>query len=99
MSSSPQPYSSIELGLLKNALESVVDEMALTVVRTAYSTTLKNAMDFSTGLCDPEGNLVAQGLCIPMHIGSLPDGLAAVLGRFSGQIADGDLFHKSESMS
>jgi N-methylhydantoinase B len=85
-------YSSIELELLKNTLESIVDEMALTVVRTAYSTTLKNAMDFSTGLCDAEGNLVAQGLCIPMHLGSLPDGMAAVLNRFKGQIEDGDLF-------
>jgi len=85
-------YSAIELELLKNTLESIVDEMALTVVRTAYSTTLKNAMDFSTGLCDAGGNLVAQGLCIPMHLGSLPDGLAAVLSRYRGQITDGDLF-------
>ncbi len=85
-------YTAIELELLKNTLESIVDEMALTVVRTAYSTTLKNAMDFSTGLCGAEGALVAQGLCIPMHLGSLPDGLAAVLNRYRGQIADGDLF-------
>ena len=86
------PYAAVELELLRNTLESVVDEMALTVVRTAYSTTLKNAMDFSTGLCDPDGNLIAQGLCIPMHIGSLPDGLSAVLNRYRGSIADGDLF-------
>ena len=86
------PYTSIELELLKNTLESLVDEMALTVVRTAYSTNLRNSMDFSTGLCDAEGNLVAQGLCLPLHLGSLPDGLAAVLNRYRGDIAEGDVF-------
>ena len=85
-------YTAIELELLKNTLESFVDEMALTIVRTAYSTNLRNSMDFSTGLCDAEGNLVAQGLCLPLHLGSLPDGLAAVLNRYRGQIADGDVF-------
>ena len=85
-------YSSIELELLKNTLESIVDEMALTVVRTAYSTNLRNSMDFSTGLCDAGGALVAQGLCLPLHLGSLPDGLAAVLNRYGGRIADGDVF-------
>ena len=66
--------------------------MALTIVRTAYSTNLKNSMDFSTGLCDPEGNLVAQGLCLPLHLGSLPDGLAAILNRYRDDIEDGDVF-------
>jgi N-methylhydantoinase B len=85
-------FDPIELELLKNGLESVVDEMALTIVRTAYSTNLKNSMDFSTGLCDTEGNLVAQGLCLPLHLGSLPDGLAAILNRYRDDIEDGDVF-------
>ena len=85
-------YTSIELQLLKNRLESIADDMALTVVRTAYSTNLRNSMDFSTGFCDPDGRLVAQGLCLPLHLGSLPDGAAAVLNRYVGAIEDGDVF-------
>ncbi len=85
-------YTPIELELLKNTLESIVDEMALTVVRTAYSTNLRNSMDFSTGFCDPGGALVVQGLCLPMHLGSLPDGMAAILNRYRDRIEDGDLF-------
>ncbi len=88
----PSTLGPIELELFKNALESIVDEMALTVVRTAYSTNLKNSMDFSTGLCDTNGALIAQGLCLPLHLGSLPDGMAAVLARYSDSIVEGDVF-------
>lgn len=92
MPSTNTTFGPIELELFKNALESIVDEMALTVVRTAYSTNLKNSMDFSTGLCDTHGALIAQGLCLPLHMGSLPDGLAAVLGRYADEISEGDVF-------
>ena len=85
-------HTSVELQLLKNRLESIVDDMALTVVRTAYSTNLRNSMDFSTGFCDPDGRLVAQGLCLPLHLGSLPDGLAAVLNRYGNAVNEGDVF-------
>ena len=85
-------YTSIELQLLKNRLESIVDDMAITVVRTAYSTILRNSMDFSTGFCDAGGRLVAQGLCLPLHLGSLPDGLSAILERYRDAIDDGDVF-------
>ena len=84
-------YDPIRLELFKNRLASIVDEMALTVLRTAYSTNLKNSMDFSTGLCDPDGNLVAQGLCLPLHLGGLPDGMAAIRARFGDDIVDGDV--------
>ena len=91
MPDQPTSFGPVEIELFKNALESVVDEMALTVVRTAYSTNLKNSMDFSTGLCDPNGALIAQGLCLPLHLGSLPDGLAAVLERYSDSVVEGDV--------
>ncbi len=60
----------IRLELMKNAFAAIADEMAATVVRTARSSVIKEAMDFSTGLLDPAGNLVAQGLCLPVHMGS-----------------------------
>ena len=52
----------ILLELVKNALDTIVDEMAIALVRTAYSNNLKNAMDMSCALCDAEGRLIAQGL-------------------------------------
>ena len=59
---------SIELELLKNAAESVADQMALTIVRTARSSVAKDSMDFSTSLVNVKGDVVAQGLCQPRHM-------------------------------
>jgi len=82
----------IRLELMKNAFAAIADEMAATVVRTARSSVIKEAMDFSTGLLDPVGNLVAQGLCLPVHMGSFPPTLATVLEKFAGQIRPGDVY-------
>ena len=82
----------IRLELMKNAFAAIADEMAATVVRTARSSVIKEAMDFSTGLLDPQGNLVAQGLCLPVHMGSFPPTLATVLRKFGNQIQPGDVY-------
>jgi len=82
----------ITLELIRNALQSVVDEMALTLVRTAYSANLKSAMDLSSALCDAQGRLVAQGLTLPLHLGSIPDAMAALQARYGGAIRPGDTF-------
>ena len=50
----------IEFELFKNAILSIADEMALTIVRTAYSGVLRDNMDFSTAVADGDGRLVAQ---------------------------------------
>ena len=44
----------ITLSLIRNSLSSIADEMATTIVRTAYSTVIRDCMDFSTALCDEE---------------------------------------------
>ena len=50
--------------IIKNALMSAADTMALTVVRTARSAVIKHGMDFSTALFNAEGQQVAQGLTL-----------------------------------
>lgn len=82
----------ITVEVIKNALESIADEMALTVVRTARSFVVKEAMDFSTALFSAQGDLIAQGTCLPLHLGSMPEALAAVLDDFGGRMAPGDIF-------
>ena len=82
----------IAFELFKNAIFSIADEMALTIVRTTYSGVLKDNMDFSTALADADGRLVAQGLTLPGHLGSIPTALAAVMKRYDGDIHEGDIF-------
>src|SRR2546429_504943 len=82
----------IEFELFKNALFGVADEMALTVFRTTYSGVLKDNMDYSTALFDCDGVLVAQGLTLPGHLGSMPTAIAAVKAAFAGQVHQGDVF-------
>jgi N-methylhydantoinase B len=82
----------ILLELVKNALDAIVDEMAIALVRTAYSNNLKNAMDMSCALCDAEGRLIAQGLTLPLHLGSIPDAMAQIRRKFAGRIVPGDVF-------
>jgi N-methylhydantoinase B len=82
----------IELELLRDALESIVDEMALTMIRTAHSQTLKSAVDMSTALCTPEGELLAQSMTLPLHLFSIPPALGAVLRTFGDDVKPGDVF-------
>jgi N-methylhydantoinase B len=82
----------ITLGLIRNYLSSVADEMANTVIRTAYSTIVRDCMDFSTALCDRNGQMIAQGVTIPFQLGSIPFALDATLKKYAGQIFPGDIF-------
>jgi N-methylhydantoinase B len=82
----------IEFELFKNALFGIADEMALTVFRTTYSGVLKDNMDYSTALFDGDGVLVAQGLTLPGHLGSMPTAIAAVKAAFAGEVHPGDVF-------
>lgn len=77
--------------LIRNALETVADNMMLAVVRTARSSVIKNNMDFSASICDASGELVAQGLAVPIHLGSIMPALAGCLAYFAGDVHEGDV--------
>ncbi|MSQ21609.1 MAG: hypothetical protein EXR39_19235 [Betaproteobacteria bacterium] len=76
----------IAFELFKNAVFSIADEMALTVFRTTYSGVLKDNMDYSTGIADANGKLVAQGLTLPGHLGSVPTAMASIMRHYTEDI-------------
>ena len=78
--------------LMKNALASIADEMALTIARTARSFVIKEALDYSTALFTADGVLIAQGTCLPLHLGAMPSALEAVIETFGTEMAPGDVF-------
>ena len=83
---------SIELELLKNGSESIADQMALTIVRTARSSVVKESMDFSTALVNARGEVVAQGLCQPRHMCAIPTAVGAILDRYGDKFEPGDIY-------
>jgi len=82
----------ITFELFKNAIFSIADEMALTVLRTTYSGVLKDNMDYSTGFADADGRLVAQGLTLPAHLGSVPTAMEAIMRHYRDDMHPGDVF-------
>ena len=80
------------LELIKNALVALADEMALTIHRTARSFVVKEALDFSTALFLADGQLIAQGTCLPFHLGAMPFAVRAVVKQYQGRILDGDIY-------
>jgi len=78
--------------IVKNALMSAADTMALTVVRTARSAVIKHGMDFSTALFTADGQQVAQGLTLPPHLGSMAPALEGVMNAFGDDVQPEDIF-------
>src|SRR3954471_2588935 len=77
--------------VVKNALYSAAEEMKIVLAKTAYSPLLKVAGDYSCGIFDIQGNMVAQGPDLPIHLGSMPDAVRAVVRAFP-DAAPGDVF-------
>lgn len=77
--------------VMKNALTSAAEEMKIVLAKTAYSPLLKVAGDYSCGIFDVAGNMVAQGPDLPIHLGSMPDAVRAVVRAFP-DVAPGDVF-------
>ncbi len=80
------------LELVKNALVAIADEMALTVSRTARSFVIKEALDYSTALFTAEGELIAQGTCLPLHLGAMPSAVQAVQRAYGNRLCPGDIY-------
>ena len=80
------------LEVIKNRLASIAEDMAITVHRTARSFVVKEGLDYSTSLFSSDRELIAQGTCIPLHLGSTPTALEAICARFGDDMHPGDIF-------
>src|SRR5215469_13126205 len=78
--------------IVKNSLYKIAEEMRVVLAKTAYSPILKSAGDYSCGIFDASGDMVAQGPDLPIHLGSMPDAVRAVVAVFGSDVHDGDVF-------
>ena len=68
----------IELQVVGSALRAVAEEMGAVLIRSAFSANIKERRDCSTALFAPDGRMIAQAEHIPVHLGAMPEAVAAV---------------------
>ena len=78
--------------IVKNSLYKIAEEMRVVLAKTAYSPILKSAGDYSCGVFDAQGEMVAQGPDLPIHLGSMPDAVRAIVAVFAADVHEGDVF-------
>jgi N-methylhydantoinase B len=82
----------IELEITKASLSGIVQEMQNSLFRTGFSTIVRESQDASCALMDHNGDVVAQHVVLPLHIGAFPACCDAVIKTFGDTIAEGDAF-------
>jgi N-methylhydantoinase B len=92
MSSAAPRLDAISLEVFRNAIESVVDECFVSLMKSAYSSNIKERRDHSVAIFDPSARLIAQAKqSLPIHLGSLSGLIEALLAKRS-ELAEGDIF-------
>jgi N-methylhydantoinase B len=71
----------VTLSVLASALAGIAEEMGAVLIRGSYSSNIKERRDCSTALFDAKGRMVAQAEHIPVHLGAMPEAVAAVIKR------------------
>ena len=85
--------SAIQVELLRNGLTSIVDEMYVALMKSAYSTNIKERKDHSTAIIDEVGRVVVQGESLPLHLASMLGLVEVVLERVGrDNLRPGDMF-------
>ena len=84
------------LEIIKNAFGSIADGMALTLVNTSRSSIVRSGFDFSTAVLNPNGELVGQGTCAPIHLGGMGTALHACLDRYKDRVYPGDILASND---
>ncbi|HVC35290.1 MAG TPA: hydantoinase B/oxoprolinase family protein, partial [Chloroflexota bacterium] len=82
----------ITFEVVRNALDSIADQMAITLMRSAYSAIVRDSVDYSTAFCDRQGRMLAQGLTTPLHLGSFPDAMRHLAEQYRDRMQPGDIF-------
>jgi N-methylhydantoinase B len=77
--------------LIKNALTTIADNMIALVIRTSRSIVVKNNLDFSASVLNARGEMVAQGLSLPGHLGATEPALAGCLEHVGDDVQEGDI--------
>jgi 5-oxoprolinase (ATP-hydrolysing) len=82
----------VRLEIFNNLFMSIAEQMGAALMSTAQSVNIKERLDFSCALFDPDGNLIANAPHIPVHLGSMGTSVKEVVQRRAGTIKRGDVY-------
>ncbi len=88
----PGSLGPADLQVLISRLTGVAEEMGAVLQRSAFSPNIKERADCSAALFDPSGALVVQAEHIPVHLGSMPASVAAVIAAFGSRVEAGEQY-------
>lgn len=78
----------IELEVFKNLFHSIAEEMGATLRRTSFSPNIKERRDYSCAVFDADGQVIAMGDHMPVHLGSMPMSVAAAVEHCTLEAGD-----------
>ena len=81
----------VELEIIRASLDGIVQEMQNSLFRTGFSTIIRESQDASCAIMGPDGEVIAQHVVLPLHIGAFPACCAAVIRSYD-DIEEGDAF-------
>jgi N-methylhydantoinase B len=84
--------NAIDLEVIYQSTQQIARELTLNMLRTGYSTIIKESQDFTFAIFDGEGRMVAQGIPQPLHIGPLAAQVNEIRCRFHDSLQPGDAF-------
>lgn len=81
----------ITFAVIKSGLDTMVDDMAYAVMRTARSSIVRDVLDYSVTMCDARGRILSQAKTVALHLGAVPDAMEVVLSQFGNDLSPGDV--------
>ena len=72
----------ITFAVIKSSLDTIVDDMAYAVMRTARSPIVRDVLDYSVTICDRKGRILSQAKTVALHLGAVPHAMRVIIERF-----------------
>ena len=82
----------VQMEVVYRATAQIAKELALNMLRTGYSSVIKESQDFTFSIFDGAGRMVTQGLPQPLHIGGISAQVGEVIRVFGDAMVEGDVF-------
>lgn len=81
----------VTFAVIKSGLDTIVDDMAYAVMRTARSSIVRDVLDYSVTMTDAKGRILSQAKTVALHLGAVPDAMEVVLRQFGNDLSPGDV--------